>query len=236
MKKIISTIFYILLVYTVNAQNSDTLIDIEGNIYQTISIGNQLWMKENLKTTTYRDSTPIPNVTNKKEWITQKTGAYLWYENDESKNKNIYGALYNWYTVETNKLCPNGWHVPTDDEWNTLEISLGMKPHEANSISYRGTSDGGGLKIIGTVQDSTGLWHTPNENATNKSGFSALPGGFVYFNDGNSYGLGSYGFWWSSSENSPTEAWYRLLFYYSGFSSRNIYNKGYAFSVRCVKD
>ena len=235
-KPVYIIIFYMLLVDLINAQNIDTVTDIDGNVYQTVAIENQLWMKENLKTTTYSDSTPIPNVTNQKEWITLTTGAYLWYENDETLNKNTYGALYNWYAVETNKLCPTGWHVPTDEEWNTFEINLGMSQNDADKISYRGTSNGGKLKTVGTVQDGDGLWHTPNEDATNESGFSALPGGFSYYNDGLFYGLGSYGFWWSSSEQSSTEAWYRLLYYHSGFVSRNIYNKRYGFSIRCVKN
>ena len=225
-----------LLIGTINAQDIDSVIDIDGNIYQTVNFGNQVWMKENLKTTTYSDSTPIPNVTDEAEWTTLTSGAYVWYENDEKSNKNIYGALYNWYTVETNKLCPIGWHVPTDEEWNTLEIYFGMSQNDAYKTSYRATGKGGKLKAAGTVQGGDGLWHTPNEDATNESGFSALPGGFSYFNDGFSYGLGSYGFWWSSSDASSTDAWYRLLYYYSGFVSRNTYNKKYGFSVRCVRD
>lgn len=237
MKKTVNTIiFYMLLIGTINAQDIDTVTDIDGNIYQTVNFGNQVWMKENLKTTTYSDSTPIPNVTDEAEWTTLTSGAYMWYENDEKSNKNTYGALYNWYTVETNKLCPIGWHVPTDEEWNILEIYFGMSQNDAYKTSYRATGKGGKLKAAGTVQGGDGLWHTPNEDATNESGFSALPGGFSYFNDGYSYGLGSYGFWWSSSDASPTDAWYRLLYYYSGFVSRNTYNKKYGFSVRCVRD
>jgi len=219
----------------ITGQDTLTVIDVDSNIYHTVTVRDQVWMKENLKTTRYNDSTAIPYIKDDNEWMALKSPGYTWYEYDK-ENKDIYGALYNWYAVNTNKLCPVGWHVPTDDEWNMLEIYLGMQPYEAQNISYRGTSKAFKLKATGTVQESTGLWHTPNEGATNETGFSAIPGGFIYYNDGYSYGLGSYGFWWASEEFNKPDAWYRLLYYHSAYMSRSTYNKGYGFSVRCLKD
>lgn len=221
---------------TVFCQDSLIIKDIDGNEYKTVSIGNMIWMAENLKTTKYNEGTPIKHINDRFVWKEIKSGGYMWYEYKEKNYKDLYGALYNWYAVNTGKLCPEGWHVPSDDEWNSLEIILGMSRYEANNISYRSTSKGGQLKSAGTVQAQDGLWHTPNEGATNETGFSANPGGFTYYNDGFSYGMGSYGFWWSSTEYSETDAWYRLLYFYSAFMSRNSYNKGYGFSVRCIKD
>ena len=96
-----------------SSENTSTVTDIDGNVYKTVKIGNQVWMAENLRTTKLNDGQPIPLVTENKEWSYRTTLGYCWYENDEAANNNIYGALYNWYTIETGKVCPKGWHVPT---------------------------------------------------------------------------------------------------------------------------
>jgi uncharacterized protein (TIGR02145 family) len=161
--------------------------DIDGNDYKTIQIGIQEWMAENLKTTKYNDGNSIPNVTDFIEWSDLITGVYCWYKNDASAYKATYGALYNWFTVSTGKLCPAGWHVPSDAEWTTLYGYLGGA----------GVA-GGKLKETGTTH-----WISPNTGATNSSGFTALPGGTLsLFNDPDFSGWGdpgSSGIWWSAS-------------------------------------
>jgi uncharacterized protein (TIGR02145 family) len=176
-------------------------------------------MAENLKTTKYNDGTAIPNVTDGTAWHALSTPAYCWYNNDAATNKATYGALYNWYTVNTGKLCPTGWHVPTDAEWTTLTDYLG-------GINVAG----GKLKEIGTTH-----WSSPNTGATNETGFTALPGGsrvgYGYFG-----GIGSFGDWWSSSESSTYDAWYRNVDNGSSDVDRGDGNKFNGCSVRCVRD
>jgi hypothetical protein len=104
--------------------HAQTVKDIEGNVYKTITIGNQVWMAENLKTTKLNDGTGIPIVTENSSWEAINTPAYCYYDNNSSNN-SVYGALYNWYAVKTNKLCPKGWHVPYDKEWTNLKPLLG---------------------------------------------------------------------------------------------------------------
>ncbi|MGB4293792.1 MAG: FISUMP domain-containing protein, partial [Bacteroidales bacterium] len=108
--------------------------DVDGNRYKVIMIGNQLWMAENLRTTKYNDGTPIPLVTDNTAWSNLTSPGYCWYDNN-STNKDTYGALYNWYTVNTGKLCPSGWHVPSDDEWTIMQNYL-----IANGFNYDGTT------------------------------------------------------------------------------------------------
>ena len=136
----------------------ETVSDIEGNIYTTVQIGNQVWMAENLKTRTLSDGSPIPMVENYDEWASLTLPAYSWYNND-SVNAEDFGTLYNWYAVETGKLCPEGWHVPTDEDWIALESGLGGASHR------RGCPERSGLEH----------WKTPNTQASNESGFTAFP-------------------------------------------------------------
>lgn len=198
--------------------NAQTVKDAEGNIYVTISIGKQVWTAENLKTTKFNDSKPIPLVPDEKAWKALKTPAYCWF-NNELKNKDVSGALYNWYTVNTGKLCPQGWHVPADEEWTVLTDFLGGK-----SIA------GGKLKETGTSH-----WLTPNTEATNETGFTGLPSGYRNFGGGfNS--ITKYGFWWSSTEWSSTAAWYRDVYYGYTAVDRSNSNKRSGANVRCLKD
>ena len=191
--------------------------DIEGNIYPTIKIGEQVWMAENLKTTKYSDGTAIPNVTDNTAWAGLSTGAYCWYNNDVN-NKNIYGALYNWYALNAGKLAPTGWHVPTDAEWTTLTTYLG-----GENIA------GGKLKEVGTTH-----WQSPNTEATNESGFTAIAGGYRASGGISFPNFGASAFWWSSSEYSATEARNRYLMYNDGIAYKNSYAKTNGFSVRCI--
>ncbi len=205
---------------------SQTIKDIEGNVYKTVTIGTQVWMAENLKTTKYNDGTAIPLVKDDKAWEALTTPAYCLYKNDAAAKKT-YGALYNWFTVNTNKLCPRGWHVPSDTEWRTLTIYLG-----GESVA------GGKLKEKGTTH-----WESPNAGTTNETGFTALPGGFRNSNGTFEYSSGSNivffrsnGCWWSSTERYYFNAYYRRMYSTLNdlYSSLSVKQSGY--SVRCMKD
>jgi uncharacterized protein (TIGR02145 family) len=193
--------------------------DIDGNSYNTVWINGKNWMAENLKTTRYNDGTALPLVTGGDEWDDLTTPAYCWYNNDSTTYAQTYGALYNWYTVHTGKLCPDGWHAPSNDEWSELTNYLG-------GVNIAG----GKLKETGTTH-----WLSPNEGATNETGFTALPGGYRSSNGGFDY-IGNLGYWWSATEYDSGSAWYRNMT--SNFSHiyQNDGNKGYGFSVRCVRD
>ena len=197
-----------------------TVTDSDGNAYNTVKIGDQVWMAENLKTTKYNDGmTAIPLVTDNTAWSNLSTPGYCWYDNDEATYGDTYGALYNWYTVYTGNLCPTGWHVPSDADWTTLTTYLG-------GVSVAG----GKLKETGTSH-----WNSPNTGATNESGFTALPGGDRYL-DGLFYDVGDIGSWWSSTEYAPPHAFFRYLGYDDANVGGNYTNKKYGFSVRCVRD
>lgn len=212
-------------------QAGGIVTDCDGNVYNTVRIGNQIWMAENLKTTKYNDCTDIPLVTGNTAWSNLTTPGYCWYNNDSATFANPYGALYNWYTVETGNLCPIGWHVPSDAEWKILEMYLGMSQSEADSAwIYRGTDEGGKMKETDTTH-----WHSPNTGATNEIGFTALPGG-TRLSSGSVYGVGNHGRWWSATENSGASAWRRKLFYDQAQVCRYWDDKSLGISVRCVRD
>ena len=230
---VITCLFFITLSIITSCEKEEGnkyITDIDGNKYSTITIGSQVWLGENLKATRYNDGTAIPLVTDNNTWGALSTPAYCWYDNDEASHKNIYGALYNWYAVETGKLCPDGWHVPTDSEWKQLEMYLGMSQSDTDNTGFRGTAEGGKLKEAGTTH-----WNDPNEGATNESGFTAIPGGFRKETgafDRNGY-LGA---WWTATESDASSAWYRRLNYCSSDVDRSNFDKRNGFSVRCVRD
>jgi len=202
-----------------------TLTDIDGNVYHTVKIGDQWWMAENLKVTQYRNGDPIPNVTDETEWTNLTTGAYCNYDND-ANNVATYGHLYNWFVVrDIRYIAPEGWHVPSAEEWLTL-------------ADYLGGADvaGGKLKETGTTH-----WTSPNEAATNESGFTALPGGYRASTTGSFYNLGNRGYWWSSTSYfnpifNTNNALIRYIFY--NYSTLIAYNERqeYGYSVRCLKE
>ncbi len=208
-----------------------TVIDIDGNIYNTVKIGEQWWMAENLKVTHYRNGDGISNVTGGTTWAGLTTGAYCEYNNDIN-NVATYGRLYNWYAVnDARNLAPAGWHVASDEEWKQLEMYLGMSQAQADSVEWRGSNEGGKLKETGTTH-----WSSPNTGATNVSGFSALPTGSRY-DDGNYGGIGVYAGFWTSTESSSNGAWNRSLYYlYSGVHRFYGHDQRFGFSVRCIKD
>ncbi len=198
---------------------SGQLTDIDGNVYNTITIGNQVWMKENLKVTKFNDGADIPYVTDNDTWFQTNDPGYGWYDNDEATYKDLYGAMYNWYTVNTGKLCPDGWHVPGDAEWTILTDFLG-----GEEIA------GGKLKEAGTEH-----WSDPNTDATNVSGFTALPGGYRS-NGGQYYGIEWQGRWWTSSMIDNNFVWTRHMQTDIGNVNRYDMNKNYGFSVRCIME
>ena len=180
--------------------------DEDGNNYAVVTIGDQIWMAENLN---------------------YETANSWWYDNN-STNGDVYGRLYTWDAALT--ACPGGWHLPSDAEWKTLEMYLGMSQSEADAIDWRGTDEGGKLKEAGT-----GHWDAPNTGATNSSGFSALPGGYRVASGG--FGnLSNGGHWWSATEYSSPYAWNRSLFYLMGKVMRYYASKESSYSVRCLKD
>jgi uncharacterized protein (TIGR02145 family) len=226
------------IVYLINykykasaAPDCGTLADVDGNVYQTVKIGNQMWMAENLKVTHYRNGDPIPNVIDNAEWTGLTSGAYCEYKSDVN-NVATYGRLYNWYAVDDSRnIAPDGWHVPTDAEWKQLEMYLGMSQPEVDATGERGTDEGGKLKEIGTIH-----WYNPNTGAINEGGFSGLPSGFRYDHSGSYAGMGYLACHWSSSELSGQSVWDRSLSYnYSGVY-RHSSNKLRGLSVRCVRD
>lgn len=199
-------------------ENTTTVTDIDGNIYNTITIGTQEWMKENLKVTKLNDGTPIELVTDNIEWGDITTPGYCWYDNDIN-NKDIYGGLYNYYTVITSKLCPDGWHVPSDAEWTTLTDFLG-----GENIA------GGKMKETGNTH-----WLSPNAGATNESGFTGLPGGYRH-RGSSSIQKGEFAYFWSSTEHSNNEYWLRGLSSNDAEVDRYTNQLWNGLSVRCIKD
>jgi len=202
--------------------NSDAglCIDIDGNQYETIQIGEQLWMAENLKVTHYNNGDPITHITNNGDWGSFDEGQYGIY-NNEPTNADTYGNLYNWAVVDDDRgVCPEGWHVPTDDEWTVLTDYLG------------------GWQVAGGKMKEAGLehWNSPNIGATNESGFNGLPSGFRGLNSGSYYPIGLFGYFWSSSEYGSGSAWGRWLHYTNTNVSRNLTDKRIGFSVRCVRN
>jgi len=214
--------------------SSNTVTDIDGNVYQTVKIGTQTWMVENLKTTKYNDGTSIPLVSDDNAWLVFSTPGYCYYNNDAA-NKTTYGALYNWYTVNTGKLAPTGWHVPTDAEWTTLENYL-----IANGYNYDGMTTGN--KIAKSLAATTG-WVTSTDiggvgndlTKNNTSGFAGLPGGCRYTNGTFNY-IGANGNWWSSTEDGADGALARYLYYNYGDFCRGGNGGQGGLSVRCVRD
>jgi uncharacterized protein (TIGR02145 family) len=214
-----------------------TVADADGNNYPVILIGQQLWTKENLKTTKYNDANPIPQVTLLSTWNSLTTAAYCWYNNDAATNKATYGALYNWYTVNTGKLCPTGWHVPSNAEWTTLQNYL-----IANGYNYDGTTTGNkiGKAMASSVNWATSTFagsvgNTDYPEKRNSSGFTGIPAGRRLVADFAE--MGSIGAWWSISINATygQPIYYYLYSYYVLFEG-SYEQRVSGMSVRCLKD
>ena len=198
---------------------AQTVTDYDGNTYNTITIGTQVWMKENLKVTHYNNGDAIPNITDNTAWSGLTSGAYSSYNNDINY-ANVYGNLYNFYAVADNrKVCPVNWHVPASWEWNNLVTELGGS-----------SAAGSKLKETGNTH-----WLTPNSDATNESGFSCLPGG-LRMNTGAFAQVTKYAYLWTSSDQDTYNSLYRWLSYLDGNVNSNPGTKSYGQSVRCIRD
>ena len=225
-----------------NNNNPGTVTDASGNIYPTVTIGTQTWMAENLRTTKYTDGTDIPVVTSNTQWSTNwnngttlKQPMMCWYNNDQATyTANKFGALYNWYAINpaTNgnkNVCPTGWHIPTDAEWNILIANLDPT-YNPTAIGLQSTIAGGKMKSTGTQ-----YWLSPNTGATNSSGWSGLPCGNrgstgVFLN------IEYVGYWLSATDTNTNFVWTRYLYHSNMIVYRDYYNKAGGFSVRCIKD
>lgn len=216
-----------------------TVQDIDGNIYNAVRIGDQVWTVENLRTTKYNDGEPIRMAKSEFAWKKSKPGFCFYNNTTDADSIKKYGALYNWFAISTNKLPPKGWHVPTNDEWNYLEYYL-----EQNGYNWDGS--GAGDNKFAKSMAAEKFWPKTNSLIggigndsvkTRKCGFSALPGGFRF--GGNGIGFenqGVCGRWWSVTEPSPSYAYGRML--YSGdvkLETRK-YEKDWGLSVRLIKD
>lgn len=209
----------------------DSVADIDGNVYKTIEIGTQEWMAENLKTTRFNNGDDIPLIGDDNSMDYLITPGYSWYESNETVFKDIYGGYYNWFAVNTGKLCPSGWHVPTDEEWKVMEMYLGMSREEADAMGYRGTTAGSAIKESGTIN-----WVEESAAASNESGFTGLPGGSRY---GSSGGEGIVGMFWADTEFYPDPYnWGYMRWLLSGDSwiGRSELPKRSAINVRCIKN
>jgi uncharacterized protein (TIGR02145 family)/uncharacterized repeat protein (TIGR02543 family) len=209
--------------------------DYDGNVYNTITIGTQTWTVENLRTTKYNDGTSITLDTSTAKWASDTAGKYCYYNNTNNADSiNKFGALYNWYAVNTGNLAPAGWHVPTTTEWDTLENFL-----IANGYNYDSTTSVN--KIAKSMAAKTD-WMTSTETGAvgndltknNKSGFSALPSGYRY-NDGYCC-LSTYAIFWCSSKTSGNFEYPRFLYYYSLNTGKYGGEKSMGFSVRLLRD
>jgi uncharacterized protein (TIGR02145 family) len=200
--------------------------DIEGNFYPSILINGQEWMQKNLAVSKYRNGDPIPTGFDNATWQSTTSGAYAIYNNDAANN-TTYGKLYNWYAVNDSRgLCPTGWHVPSDSEWNTL---INYLDANQDSAAYASQSS-----VAGAKMKSTSGWNSPNSGASNESGFTGLPGGFR--TDDGYYDIGYFNYISSSSEFLSIFSWGRLLRYDVPNLYRNGFSKNDGLSVRCVRD
>ncbi len=225
----------------ITLSSAGTVTDIDGNVYATVEIGDQTWMAEDLKVTRYADGSSLDLVESSAGWVALDLSnrAYCWYNNN-SDNGDTYGALYS-YSAATNDsssvlypsgvqgVCPGGWHLPSDAEWQHLEIYLGISPSEADSFYWRGTTEGGMLKESGSTH-----WISPNTGATNESGFTALPGGRLE-PEGAFHEMGYYAWYWTTSGNIYNGL-LRNLDYNRSVIYRSYATSTYGFSVRCVKN
>jgi uncharacterized protein (TIGR02145 family) len=212
-----------------------SVTDIVGNLYHTVQIGNQCWTQSNLKVSKYRNGDNIPTGLSNSAWQNTTSGAYAIY-NNVLVNDGLHGKLYNHYAVTDSRgLCPTGWHVPSDGEWNVLVKYLDPNADTLCNPCSQSSIAGGSLKSTAT-QPTSGGWNPPNMGVTNSFGFTALPGGLRY-SDGGFYYLTLNGYWWSSSVFYGSDAWNRALS--SGYVSsifRNFGNRSSGFSVRCLKN
>lgn len=218
--------------YSVRCFREDTVLglpktvsDTDGNVYNIVKIGNLLWLAENLKTTSYNDGSSITSQTDSSAWGNLITGHYCYFNNDSATYANDYGALYNWSAVNTGKLCPTGWNIPSNAEWTSFEDSLKAGGHDGEE---------------GKVLKSSSKWFEYNTTSTDPYGFNGLPGGYrLSTTDFSS--VGDNGYWWSATEKPPVNPWdanayYRILSTSNGTLSTGSFWKENGYSVRCLSN
>jgi len=218
-QKISILLVLVLLSLKLAELHAQAVKDIDGNVYPVITIGKQDWMAENLKTTKYNDGSPIPFITENKAWKVLKTPGYCWFDNN-AENKEVFGALYNWYTVDTKKLCPKGWYVPSASDWKIM-------------ISYLGDENTAGDKL---KESGSAHWKYSLTIVTNEFGFTALPGGFRLYTGGFPDTGNSYAVWWSATRYDDMLAWNWGLYFSSSKIFNGCENKQAGLSVRCIMD
>jgi uncharacterized protein (TIGR02145 family) len=218
----------------VGCSSEGVVTDIDGNEYRTVKIGSQWWMAENLIVTRYQNGDTIPNAADPDEWCNLSSGAYSIVE-DNPENIPLYGLHYNWYAaIDPRGICPEGWHVPSDQDWMALERYLGLSQEDLERYGWRGTD--GGMRLMDPNPE---IWATPLVEASDEFGFSARPGGgrtsdciyegiFLYQNEHIAM--------WSADEYSEYWGIFRVIEHDQPGIKRNHYNKGNGFSIRCVKD
>jgi uncharacterized protein (TIGR02145 family) len=200
----------------------DSIKDIEGNIYKTVGIGTQIWIAENLRTTKLNNGKNLTNLTSNSKWEFSKTPGYCYYNNDSLQYSNIFGPLYNFYAIRSDSICPTGWHVPTEKDWNILKEYLG-----------------GGLLAGGKMKDIySSYWNSPNYGIANDYNFSALPGGYRRFDTGIFNELGNEGNWWTSSSipQYQDHALIMTIKKENTYVSTNTRYKNEGVSIRCLKN
>lgn len=215
---------------TVATPRIGTVTDIDGNTYRTVILGKLEWMAENLRVTRLNDGTAIPLVAGPPEWGALTTPGFAWHGNDAAGHGKAYGALYNWHAIETGRLAPQGWRVPTHAEWTAmLTTVLGGTPVDGGQVLLLGE-----LKSTRTAPDAHPRWNPPNAAASNTTGFGALPGGLRSYVGIFNY-LGDFGFWWSSTP-AGSQAWYRGMRHDNGHVFMATGHQKMGLSVRCVRD
>jgi uncharacterized protein (TIGR02145 family) len=233
MKKLVLRVFVLLsiaIIYTAcnddneedepTDPNKGTVTDSQGNSYPTVKIGEQWWMAENLTSTSFSNGEDIPNVIAVGEWASTEAAGYCNFDNDSAKG-DVYGRLYNYYAaVDGRNICPEGWHVPNDDEWTEL-------------VQFLGGPDVAGGKL---KQTGTDLWSSPNGDATNETGFTAIPGGSRTAIEGLYVGLGINGGMWSTTAQSAEKAYVWNVTSTDGAMNHFDQRKNTGWAVRCVKD
>lgn len=226
-----------------SVQEANTIMDIDGNIYHTIKIGNQVWSAENFRTTRFNDGSAIPLAKSDSAWSMRVTPGYCFINNTANADSiESFGALYNWYAVNTHILAPAGWHVPTDSDWTTLENYL-----ISSGYNWDGTTTANKIaKSLSAKTDWIESGHVGSElSKNNKSGFSALPGGLradgsnpfgIYPADANFYSQGYEAIWWSSSSLGTGSGVARHLEVLYEDLEKSGYGASNGFSIRLIKD
>jgi len=256
-------IFFLFFLSAISV-NAQYLTDIDGNQYQTIIVGKQIWMAENLKVTKFNDGQPLPLIVANEEWRNLASPGYCYFNNSLEKYGNLYGALYNWHVSESGKICPKGWHVPSNDEWNSLCNYYGGRfvagnmlketgslhwvknPNDFDEYEYGYEYDYYNEEFDEYIGNERATNPTLNEknvsndNSAAKISFNALPGA-LRFPNGNFIKdyysqIGFYGYWWCSTSNSETQAKAISLSYLDAIVQFKNDNKKAGYSIRCIKD